>query len=82
MTEEQLLQRIAIDPKVMIGKPVIRGTRLPVQTVVRRLANGTTIEQLLTEYKGLEREDVLACLLYAARCLDVTEVVPLAETVN
>lgn len=64
MTDTQLLDRITVNPKVMAGKPVIRGTRLPVEFICRRIARGTTLTELLHEYNGLLAEDVLACLLY------------------
>lgn len=80
MTDEQLLQRIVINPKVMIGKPIIRGTRLTVEYVVDRLAHGTSIDELVAEYEGLSADDILACLLFAKKSLAETDYVPfLAE---
>jgi uncharacterized protein (DUF433 family) len=70
MTDEELRERIVSDPKVMVGQPCIRGTRLTVRYIVNLLAHGTTIEEILTEYYRLTREDVLACLLYAADVLE------------
>lgn len=61
-----MYKRISIDPKVCHGQACIAGTRVPVHQIVRMLANGDTIEELLIEYPQLEREDVLACLDYAA----------------
>jgi uncharacterized protein (DUF433 family) len=58
--------RIEINPKVMVGKPVIRGTRIPVELILRRLGEGDTIEGLLEGYPHLAREDVLAAIAYAA----------------
>ena len=60
-----MYERISIDPKVCHGQACIRGTRIPVHQIVRMLANGDTIEELLAEYPSLEREDILACLDYA-----------------
>ncbi|GAA4413310.1 DUF433 domain-containing protein [Nibrella viscosa] len=60
---------IAIDPKIMLGKPVVKNTRITVELVVDRLSYGETIEQLLEAYPHLTREDVLACLQYAAHLL-------------
>ena len=60
-------ERISIDPKVCHGQACIKGTRIPVHQIVRMLANGDTIEELLEEYPSLERDDILACLDYAAR---------------
>lgn len=58
--------RISIDPKVCHGQACVRGTRIPVHQIVSMLANGDTIEDLLREYPSLQREDILACLGYAA----------------
>ena len=66
MNDEGQLDRIVVDPEVMVGKPVIRGTRLTVEHVVGLLAHGMTVEEILAEYEGLEREDVRACLLFDA----------------
>ena len=77
MTDEQLLQRIAIDPKVMLGKPVIKGTRLTVEYVIGRLAHGATPADLVDEYEGIALEDVTACLLFAEKSLSDTDYMPL-----
>jgi uncharacterized protein (DUF433 family) len=61
-----MYERISIDPKVCHGQACIKGTRIPVHQIVRMLANGDTIEELLEEYPSLERDDILACLDYAA----------------
>ena len=58
--------RITIDPKVCHGQACIKGTRIPVHQILRMLANGDTIEDLLQEYPSVTREDILACLDYAA----------------
>jgi len=58
--------RISIDPQICHGQACIKGTRIPVYQIVRMLANGDTINDLLQEYPSLKREDVLACLDYAA----------------
>jgi uncharacterized protein (DUF433 family) len=75
--DEQLLQRISIDPKVMVGKPVIRGTRIPVELIVRMLAQGGPEAEVLHEYPRLEAEDIRAALDYAARVLADEDVFPL-----
>ena len=64
-----LISRITIDPEVCHGKPVIRGMRIPVQSVLEYLAAGDSAEDLLAEFPDLEREDILACLEFAARSL-------------
>lgn len=78
MSDEQLLERIALDPKVMAGKPVIRGTRLTVEYVVGLLAHKATVDEILEEYEGLTPEDIRACLLFAAKSLQDTSFMPLA----
>jgi len=59
-------ERISIDPKVCHGEACIKGTRIPVHLIVRMLANGDTIDGLLKAYPSIEREDIFACLEYAA----------------
>ncbi|NQU05128.1 MAG: DUF433 domain-containing protein [Calditrichaeota bacterium] len=66
MQNEELLNRISIDPNVCFGKPCIRGTRIWVSLILDFLAGGMTIEQLLKEYPNLERTDILACMAYGA----------------
>lgn len=61
--------RIAINPKVLVGKPVIKGTRIAVEFVIDLLARGWTIEQILHEYDHLTVEDIQACLAYASDIL-------------
>ncbi len=61
-----MLERISIDPNVCHGQACVKGTRVPVHLVVAMLANGDSIEDLLIEYPSLNREDILACLGYAA----------------
>ncbi len=61
--------RISVDPKVLVGKPVIKGTRIAVEFVVDLLANGWTTEQILQEYDHLTAEDIRACLAYASEVL-------------
>lgn len=78
MKEEKLLERITLNPDVMTGKPVIRGTRLTVQYILGLLAHGATVEEILEEYKGLTEEDIKACLLFATEALENTTFMPLA----
>ncbi|HXG92650.1 MAG TPA: DUF433 domain-containing protein [Blastocatellia bacterium] len=78
MKDEQLLERITLDPKIMVGKPAIKGTRLTVEYILNLLAHGASVEEILEEYDGLTREDIQACLLFATRSLENTEYMPLA----
>lgn len=63
MTDAELLRRIVVNPRVMVGKPVIRGTRLTVDFILNLLAHGTTEQEILDEYKGFTIEDIQACFL-------------------
>jgi len=76
--DEQLWQRISMDPKVMAGKPVIRGTRIPVELIVRMLAQGVPESDILREYPRLQPEDIRAALTYAARVVAQEDVFPLS----
>jgi uncharacterized protein (DUF433 family) len=77
MTDRELLERIGCDPKVMVGKPVIKGTRLTVDYVLNLLGHGSTFDAILDEYDGLEREDIQACLLFASRSMSGIAFLPL-----
>ena len=61
-----VLERIEINPEIMLGKPVIRGTRIPVEIILRKLAEGATEADLLDAYPRLTRQDIQAALAYAA----------------
>jgi len=71
------MDRIVIDPSILCGKPVIRGTRLAVQFIVGLLAKGWTVEQVIDNYPGVTREDVQACLEYASEVLESERVFPI-----
>jgi uncharacterized protein (DUF433 family) len=72
--DEGLLQRITLNPDVMAGKPVIRGTRIPVELIVRMLAQGIPEAEILREYPHLQPEDIRASLAYAAQALAQEEI--------
>lgn len=74
---EGLIDRITVHPDVMLGKPVIRGTRLTVEFILGLLAHGSTVEEILAEYDGLVKEDVQACLLFASRSMQDVDFLPL-----
>ncbi len=81
MTDEQLLERITLNPRVMAGKAVIKGTRLTVDHIFNLLAHGMSTAEILGEYPGLTNEDIQGCFLFAARSLGDTAFMPLeAET--
>ena len=73
-----LLGRITIDPEVCHGKPCIRGLRYPVESVLELLGSGMSSEEILGDYPDLEREDILAVLVYATRLAQVKRTVPAA----
>ncbi len=62
--------RIQVDPAIMVGKPCIKGTRITVQLILRKLASGDTLEDLVGDYPQITREDVRAALEYAADKMD------------
>jgi uncharacterized protein (DUF433 family) len=71
-----LSDRITIDPDVCHGKPIIRGLRYPVETILELLSSGMTPEEILADYEDLEREDILAALLFATRLSQVKRIEP------
>jgi uncharacterized protein (DUF433 family) len=77
MKEQQLLERISLNPKVLAGKPVIKGTRLSVEYILGLLAQGATQAEILDEYEGLTPEDLQACFLFATKALRETDFMPL-----
>jgi uncharacterized protein (DUF433 family) len=77
MKDHELLERIALNPKVMAGKPIIKGTRLTVEYILNLLAHGATTEGILEEYQGLKPEDIQACFLFATKSLGDTDFMPL-----
>ena len=77
MKEQQLLERITVNPKIMVGKPIIKGTRLTVEYILNLLAHGTTVAEIVEEYSGLTPDDIHACLLFATKSLENTAFMPL-----
>jgi len=65
--KQALLNRIQINPKVMIGKPVIKGTRIPVELILNMLSQGISVEEILREYPHLIREDIQAAVAFNRR---------------
>lgn len=74
----ELRERIVVDPKVLVGKPIIAGTRISVEFVVDLLAAGWSHAQILGSYPHLSEQDILACLQYAGDLLHSERVYPLA----
>ncbi len=81
MTKSNLLSRISIDPNICFGKPCIKGHRIWVSLILGALAGGATTEEVLEAYPSIEREDILACLAYAAEVTgDYYVEIPLSES--
>ena len=72
--------RIVVEPKVLVGKPVIKGTRLAVEFIVDLLAQGWTEADILKNYPGLVHEDIQACLAYARDLLRAEKIYPVATS--
>jgi len=73
-------ERITVDPEVLAGKPIIKGTRVSVEFIIELLSGGTSIEELLKNYPRITKEDVLACLAYAKDVLQDFHEYPLKAT--
>lgn len=67
---EEFVDRITVDPDVLVGKPVIKGTRIPVYLIVELVANGMTTKEILKEYPRLKEADIKAALLYASKLVE------------
>ena len=80
MTNQAFLERIEINPAVMVGKPVIKGTRIPVEMLVRMVAQGITEAEILAEYPRLTVADIRAALSYAAMTVAHEDVYPLTTS--
>jgi len=77
MNDDKLLEKIVLNPKIMTGKPVIRGTRLTVDHILNLLAHGSTEKDIVEEYKGITSDDIRACILFAMKSLEKSEFMPL-----
>ncbi|MGI2906328.1 DUF433 domain-containing protein [Tolypothrix sp. VBCCA 56010] len=77
--ENTLLQRITLDVNICHGKPSIRGLRYPVEFILELLSSGMTIEEILTDYDDLERDDILAALVFATRLTRVKSIYRIAS---
>ncbi len=75
--EEKMKSRIIIDPDIMVGKPIIKGTRIPVDAIVKRLAEGMTIKEILEDYPSITKDDVKAALQYTVDVIRGEDVTPL-----
>jgi len=67
--------RIIVNPDIMLGKPIIKGTRITVELILSKLSDGITIEELLQAYPNLKKEDILACIAYSADVISKEELI-------
>lgn len=74
--QKDIMKRIVVNPKVMVGKPIIKGTRITVEAIVRRVANGMTFDEILEDYPYIAKEDIKAALLYAESLVAGEEIFP------
>jgi uncharacterized protein (DUF433 family) len=71
-------ERIVINPSILVGKPIIKGTRISVEFVIGLLGQGWSVEQVLAEYDHLKPEDIQACLSYASEVLSSEKIYPIS----
>lgn len=76
MSDQELLDRISVDPKIMFGKPIIKGTRMTVQFILNLFAHGADMNEILEEYDHITKEDIHACFLFATNSLDESIFLP------
>lgn len=74
--EKGFMKRIMVDPKIMVGKPIIKGTRITVEAIVRRVAQGMTFDKILEDYPYITKEDIKAALFYAQSLVAGEEIFP------
>ena len=72
----KLIERIEINPQIMLGKPVIKGTRITVEIILRKLSQNISVDEILKDYPHLKVEDIRAALEYAATSMSMEEVTP------
>ena len=70
------MKRIIVDPKIMVGKPVIKGTRVPVDAILQRIAEGMTFVEILQDYPNITRDDIKAALEYSASLVRGDDIIP------
>ena len=75
MLTQSYRERITVDPDVMLGKPVIKGTRITIELILKKLSEGMTVEDLLAAYPHLTKDDVLAALSYSADVISQEELI-------
>jgi len=74
--EKDYINRIVVNPRIMVGKPIIKGTRITVEAIVRRAAEGMTFDEILKDYPYITKEDIKSALLYAESLVAGEDVFP------
>lgn len=77
--ENKFKTRIVVNPKIMIGKPIIKGTRIPVEAIIKRIAEGMTTDEILEDYPNITKDDIKAALKYAAKLISGEDILPLVK---
>ncbi|MBI2507689.1 DUF433 domain-containing protein [Candidatus Woesearchaeota archaeon] len=77
--DQGLLNRIVVNPKIMVGKPVIKGTRIPVDLLIKLVAQGMTEREILEDYPHINKKDIKAALMYGAEIVGSETVLPFLE---
>lgn len=80
--EEKIKTRIVINPKIMVGKPIIKGTRIPVDAIIKRMAEGMTGKEILEDYPNLTNDDIRAVLEYSIDVIRGEDIIPLVGEVE
>ncbi len=75
--QQKLLDRITINPKIMVGKPVIKGTRISVEAILKKLAQNIDVEEILKDFPRITKEDIQAAIMYAESIVEDTEIFPI-----
>lgn len=76
---ERMMERIEINPKILVGKPIIAGTRISVELIVKLVAQGWKEKDIIKEYPALKKDDIRAALFYAEKLIEEEEVYPLVR---
>lgn len=79
MENQELLKRIVCDPRIMVGKPTIKGSRLTVAYILQLLAHGVPKEKILADYPHISEQDIQACMLFASRAMDDISFMPVDQ---
>lgn len=80
--EKELRTRIIVDPRIMVGKPIIKGTRIPVDAIITRIAGGMSIKEILEDYPNLTSDGVKAALEYTVDIIRGEDIMPLITKVE